>query len=506
MKVNINLLPTPELIGRRDTGGGAWTVDHCEARRGDPRTDLINRVMNAPSNDDELARVIRAHELMHSKISPANEWPKWIERKVATSRSLKAVEELRVNYLCQKAGFAMNEFLADGSEMADGERIGLLKDWPLAVTMTFATASSKANKAFLNGVRRHNRVWGDALLDISKRAIKEMKKADKHGGLASTDEDSKSKLAPLGFTHTERLAEWLDRLIDADPKDIEKEYGDKREEKKQKKAEKDAKSSSTTDASESEGVHSNKHGDDDGDETKGRMSGTPITNITPSSPNDKAINWTELRVKRLPMPKLTKGNIGKKRVASNVGLRPRRMHRIVTDPEMRIFDRVTRGRGGVVIIDASGSMNFTHEQIRNIVENAPGALVALYTDRAGSGTNMFIVADKGRMVSELPETGFGNGVDFPALVWGVKHRQRHNSPMIWVTDGGVCAGNSGFSNISAMQCLTYCKKNRIAIVPYIEDAIAQLGNLRKGNKVKSIYPSMLKHTYKELMGHELRND
>jgi len=503
MKTNVNLLPTPELIGRRDTGGGAWTVNNCEARRGDPRTDLINRVMDAPSDNDELARVIRAHELMHSKISPANEWPAWIKREVATRRSLEAVEELRVNYLCQKAGFKMNEFLADGSEMADGERIGAIRDWQGAVTMALATASSKANKAFLNGVRRHNRVWGDALLDISKRAIKEMKKADKHGGLASTAEDSKSKLAPLGFTHTERLAEWLDRLVGVDPKDIEREYGDKREEKKQKKTGKIADSSTTAD--EGKGIHSNKDGDGD-EKTKGRMSGTPITNITPSSPSDRAITWTELRVARLPMPKLTKGNIGKRRVASNVGLRPRRMHRILTDPEMRIFDRVIRGRGGVVIIDASGSMNFTHEQIRNIVENAPGALVALYTDRAGKGTNMFIVADKGRMVNELPETGFGNGVDFPALVWGVKHKQRHNSPMIWVTDGGVCAGNTGFSNISAMQCLTYCKKNRIAIVPYIEDAIEQLNNLRKGSKVKSIYPPMLKNAYLELMGQELRND
>lgn len=495
------ILAEPELLQRRDTERGRWSVTEARPVRGEPMTNNVTREMKVPSHDDMVARCIRAHEMMHAKISPAHDWDKWIKRGIASAEAMKAVEELRVNYLCTKAGFPMKEYLGDGSEMADGERIACTKDWATAVMMNVATIGTKSHKDFLTGIRRHNRVWGDALLDFSKRALKEIKKADKTGRIADTQQCSSSGLSPAGFLHTERLAEWLDRIAGIDPKEIEEVYAEKRAKKgagKGKKSEGEA-----TDADgDGEVTHTNVGVS--GEDSKGRMTGNPFEGITPDKGHRHAPEWADLNVLTLPMPKVTKGNIGKKRIASASGSRPRRIHRMMTDPQMRIFDRKTKGNGGVVIIDASGSMSFTHDQIRQMVENAPGATVAIYTDRNQPGLpNMWVVADKGRMVSELPETGFGNGVDFPAIKWGTTKRQKSSSPMIWVTDGGVCGKNDNFTNILAMQCIKFCKQNNIVVVPHVEEAITQLTNLKNGGRAVSKWPAQFHHVYREMNGTEL---
>lgn len=484
----------PEMLGRKDSEHGNWNVDTCNPRRGEPYTDLINKGMKVPMHDTDLARVIRAHELMHAKVSPALSYTKWIDRKIATLESLVVVEELRVNFLCEKAGFDMKNKLTDGGETADGERVAATKDWAGAVQMTIATAGTASSKAFLNGVRRHNAEWGVILVDISKRAVKEMEKAYRKGRLASTDVDAVTGLAPFGYSHTERIAEWVDRLSANAPQEPEEEVvsgsssGESEEESPApRKRGRPAKAKA--------GGHSN-----EGIGKVGSATGKPYQGITPSAATGINPSWAELVVERCPMPRNTKGSIGKKRTASNIGRSPRRIHRLITDPEKRVFDKVTRGTGGVVIIDGSGSMSFTHDQIRKMVECAPGATVAVYTDRGTGKANMWVVADKGKMVSELPNFGFGNGVDFPALEWAVKNRQRPSSPIIWVTDGGVCPARGGFNDLLAMQCVTYCKKNNIIVLPYVEEALSELRKMKAGQKGKSQWPFLLRQAHKNMMG------
>lgn len=483
----------PELLHRDDVQGGRWTIEECRATRGEPSTSITAREMNIPTQDDELARCIRAHEMMHAKVSPAGDWGKWIDRKVASRQSMVVVEELRVNYLCGVAGFSVKQNLTDGGETADGERIGATKDWAGAVQMAIATAGTASNKAFLTGIRRHHRPWGPILLDISKRAVKEMQKAYKTRTLASTMIDPKSGLYPFGFSHTERIAEWVDRLCAKSPEDIERE---KAEAKRAKEEARKAKAEGNNGESESRS-----HGAE-GSADKGDMDGNPYKGMTPDDPKRNGVpHWGELKVEILPMPVHSKGNIGKKRIASNVGMRPRRMHRLLTDPQMRVFDRTVRGTGGVVIIDGSGSMSFTREQLTRIIENAPGATVAIYTDK-GVGPNLWVVARKGRMVDSLPDVGMNNGVDFPAIEWGTKQKQTSSSPMIWVTDGGVCGPNQGYSNMLAMQCINFCKKNNIVVVPHVNEAIDQLKKLKNGEKATSVWPPMFREAYRSTHGRD----
>jgi hypothetical protein len=502
-----SIVVEPELLGRRDTDHGRWDVSECNPRRGEPRTNIVSREMVAPTHDTVLARVIRAHEMMHAKVTPAHSYPRWVERQIATNKAMTVVEELRVNLLCQKAGFDVKGNLTDGGETADGERITATKDWHGAVLMAIATAGTASNKAFLTGVRRHNREWGIILADISKRAVKEMEKAYRTGTLASTEVDRRTGLAPLGFSHVERIAEWVDRLASIVP-----------EEPTETSTETNG-TGAGAGAGDGEGAgesqaprkrgrpkkHNPAGGHSNGGTGDGSATGNPYKGITPDQYNGASPpQWGELRIERCAMPKHTKGNIGKKRIASNMGRAPRRIHRLLTDPEKRIFDKVSRGTGGIVVIDASGSMSFTHDQIRQMVENAPGATVVAYTDRGNTGPNMWVIADKGKMVNELPDVfGHGNGVDFPAIEWAVKNRQSSRSPIIWVTDGGVCPTSGGYSDMLGMQCINYCIKNNIIVLPYVTEAVDALKKMKNGNKVKSRWPYQFKSTYKNKMGVEL---
>lgn len=487
--------PLPTMLGRRDVEWGQWRVQNCRPVRGEPATSVNERIMFAPTDESELARVIRAHEMIHAKISPtAEQFDKWIHREVASEQAMIVAEELRVNFLAQKSGFDVKNHLSDGTELSTGERLAQTNDWAGAVAMCIGTAGTAGHKPFLNGVRRHNRAWGDALLDIGKRALREIKKSDNAGDLASTNADPHSTgLSPRGFAHTERLAEWVDRLADFPPP-------------KDRKGKKGKGGSGITSDKDKEGMstHTNKGV---GDEANRK--GDPLKRITPSDPHARTGRWSELNIERCPMPKYSKGIMGKKRIATNMGRRPRRIHRMLTDPAMRVFDRTTKGTGGMVIIDASGSMSFTTEQIAEIITHAPGATVAIYSDRNdGRTTNFWVVADKGRMVENVEncDYGYGNGVDFPAIQWGVKNRHNAKAPLVWVTDGGVCGAGDNFSDVLALQCLNYARKHRFVVVPHIEEAIKQLKQMSNGGVAKSVYPQMFQKLWHDHTGELLEGE
>jgi hypothetical protein len=152
--------------------------------------------------------------------------------------------------------------------------------------------------------------------------------------------------------------------------------------------------------------------------------------------------------------------------------------------------------GGVVCVDASGSMSLSQDDVRRILEASPGATVIAYSDIRDGIPNAWILADKGRMVDEMPEMGQGNGVDFPALEWAVKRRQHSTAPVIWMTDGGVCGPNQGFSELLANQCTAFCLEKKIHLTENAEATIALLGALSKGLTIpKTPFPYMLKHAW-----------
>ena len=148
--------------------------------------------------------------------------------------------------------------------------------------------------------------------------------------------------------------------------------------------------------------------------------------------------WPEVRVGRLPLVRSAPGGLGRSRRPADRGRAPRRVHRLLTDPHRRVFDQYRRSNGGVVLIDGSGSMQLGVQDVRTILEAAPGATVAIYACGTGEEPeNLWVLAEQGRMADRIPERPAGNGVDAPAAEWAVRSRQHPRAPVVWITDGWV---------------------------------------------------------------------
>ena len=200
------------------------------------------------------------------------------------------------------------------------------------------------------------------------------------------------------------------------------------------------------------------------------------------------------------------GGLGKKRVASNMGRNPRRLSRLLTDPQRRIFDRKVKGDGGVVLIDYSGSMSLSTAEVLEIMDAAPGCTVACYStndwDRDGK-PNLWVLGARGRMTTAIPRSRIGNGVDHPALVWAIQQKQRRHAPVVWVTDGGVVGPGQGYRDQLAMQCIKTCLKSKVLIRNSTEDAVELLHDLAADKRVEQWWPSYFRTTHRRVTGKRL---
>lgn len=493
MSKKVKQIAEPNFITRRDREMGRWTVEECAPKRGDAYTDPIGRRVVAPIGTSELDRLIRAHELMHAKISPADDWEKWVDRAIATKESMISVEEVRVNMALTQLGFDLSG-LTDNNEDADGEYCAIHEQWDAAVRFAVGTAGTGGGKKFLVGVRRHNKKWADALAKIQKRVLKELASAEKKRHNLYSTRVSRAGIAPEGFLHVERLGEYIDRLTEHPPQEEAPTQAD-----------------ATSGETES---------DDDGDTTKVGVGSTEKVNdptkdykevlreIVPMN-DDSWRNmgeWSKLVWGKVPLHRVANGKLGRKRIASAVGKNPRRIQRLLTDPQMRVFDRVQRGSGGVVLIDGSGSMTLSHKNVLRILEASPGAIVAIYSDMdegKGEKPNIHILAKDGKMVAsdkEMPRFGAGNGCDLPALEWAIKQRERGSTPVVWVTDGGVCTSGGGWAPRLAVACIKTAQKHNVLCVEDTDEAVDALKKLNSRKPVERKWPEYFRHTIENIGG------
>ena len=489
--------PLPEALGRWDveTRPGEWDVKSCEPTRGLPVTSVEQRFMRVPMGDDELSRTVRAHELIHAKISPTD-LTKWVERGIASDDAMRSVEEVRVNYLASRLGYNTN-ILLDGSEQTSGERAVALNDWHGAVMFAVAVAGTGASKKFLTGVRRHNKVWADVLADISKRLMKEIKRV-KPADLAST---LVVDGVVAGFAHTERLAEWVDRLAGEAPSqpDDEKEKGEGG-------GDGSFKSDATTESDETPTPRKRGRPRKDESTTTDAVNRSRTKTPVGTEYGEVIPSWMKLKVERTPLPDVLSGSLGKKRIASMSGKHPRRIHRMITDPQRRVFDRIVKGKGGIVVIDCSGSMRLTREQVRDVVMASPGCTVVAYTvhdweiDENGEAVkpNAWVLADEGRICDELPfSRGAGNGVDLPVLEWAVKNRKRQSTPIVWVSDGVVTGYHDNSHTALFLKAGEYVLRNNIMTAPTTDEAVKYLSALGRGERLPRKLPTILRDVLKK---------
>jgi hypothetical protein len=129
--------------------------------------------------------------------------------------------------------------------------------------------------------------------------------------------------------------------------------------------------------------------------------------------------------------------------------------------------------GCTVLIDASGSMRFSAEEILQVMQLMPAALIAAYDGDDTKG-ELRILAKKGRRVDSHHFKGpvGGNAVDGPALEWLSKQA----GPRYWVSDGHI-VGYRG-ARTPAMYAAVYktCRDANILRVDGLSDVIAKFSD------------------------------
>ena len=463
----------PEWLSRKDGPAGSWTVQQGQATRGNAWTNRIDRIMQVPFGDDDLSRVVRAHEMMHAKVSP--EGLGFASQMSVASEAIIVAEEFRVNSLCSAVGFDMNH-LRDGSESTTGKRLAKNKDWNNIVQMICATAGTKACKDLIRGISTESKELAGKARKVEKsftdywkgqrnrfgalrdpRSLKRLADAvgDTTPMVFDSDGNAVAKyhedyilqrgqvVLPAGMAYTFEVSRMVDAML---------RYDDK-----------------VADASEL---------DEDGVPTDEELAGMV------KSGGRK--NWARLIVDRsVPLTRRAKGNLGRRRVATNIGVAPRRMERLLTDPEKRVFDRTIKGQGGVILIDQSGSMRLDDDDVMALVNEAPGCVVIGYSHRPNSSgePNVWILADRGKVCNKVRKGNGGNGVDGPALVFANKLRKK-GEPLVWVCDGMVTTADDGIAPDSLQrQVVSFVRKHSVHMVGTVDEAVKALRKAKSGQRL-----------------------
>ena len=126
------------------------------------------------------------------------------------------------------------------------------------------------------------------------------------------------------------------------------------------------------------------------------------------------------------------------RQLSDAGIKPRNIHRILTDK--KVFTRRKKIAGGSVMIDFSGSMGWGRDEVREVIRLLPASTIAGYTGYVGTMENYHgdirVIADKGKYddnaIDRLHDHG-NNNIDLDALKW----LAQQDEPRIWVSDQQV---------------------------------------------------------------------
>ncbi len=206
----------------------------------------------------------------------------------------------------------------------------------------------------------------------------------------------------------------------------------------------------------------------------------------PAKDDIREQQWCKLKPAYPKLELVHNGRMNRKRRANELGKTPKYLNRLLTDPSRRIFAKKTKSLGGIVIIDCSGSMDLTDNDIEKLVTSASGSTVWAYsaTCRDYELENCWLIAHKGKRVRTLPNFHGGNGVDLPAIAFANRYRRNKNDVMIWISDGMV-TGNGDTTNSRLRRATAhFIRKHQIHHVKELTEAMKLLSDAQKGKHTK----------------------
>jgi hypothetical protein len=151
-------------------------------------------------------------------------------------------------------------------------------------------------------------------------------------------------------------------------------------------------------------------------------------------------------------------------------------HRLWIDGRVNVTPRPVRA--GTILIDKSGSMRLSLDQVDRFVQAVPGAVVAIYAGKGSSGI-LRVLARDGRAIERGDFTrGLGemNVVDLPAIRDWLCDR-RNPRPWILVSDGHYTGINDDSDDALRGAIREVIERNRVHQVETVDQALALLRNL-----------------------------
>lgn len=412
----------PELLsGRADEASlRPWTIHEGSTMRGAASCNLSDRILQVPLGAGEQARVVRAHELMHARVSPhAHHLLRALDE--VSPRALECAEELRVNTLLLRLGFDLS-VLCDGSEKPGARRLASDGSWAEAVCFMLAVLGTGAERDFFSGVRLGDATWLAPLRAVRKRALAILDEST--GSLSAThlnDDDLPSGYATSTLVIARVVTSVLGARVPASTQELRMFRRSL--------------------------------------EAGGRRPPTGVFAPLVVDHDLSRIHGVQRRPSRRTRP-------------ATSGPAMRHPGRLLTDQHRRAFSRRVTARGGVVVVDQSGSMDLDAEQLHALVRAAPEALVVGYSHRPGDrgGTpNCWVLCDRVRVAASYPSGNVGNGVDGPVLFWALGQRRR-GEVVVWVTDGQVTDSHDHPDERLADSCADLVRRHRIRLARDLTEA------------------------------------
>ena len=417
----------PELLAGREDEETArpWTVREGSTARGSASCNLTERVLEVPMDASAQARVVRAHELMHARVSPHVEHLMMALDEVSP-RALECAEELRVNTLLARLHFDV-ALLRDGTEKIGGRRVAEAGEWAEAVCFLMAVVGTGAEREYLAGLRQGRATWVPALRAIRKRALALLSQLSTTtlAGTRLDDDGLPSGYAASTLVIARMLTQSLDARVPTTP-----------------------------------------------DELRSFRRSLEEGGRRPATGHFAALVVDTSLVQRTASPR---GSVQRSR-ATTTGTTLRYPGRLLTDEHRRAFAQRRRSHGGVVVIDQSGSMDLDSRALSELVRSAPNALVVGYSHRPGdrgATPNAWLLSNRGTIARECPSGNVGNGVDGPALRWALAQRLERE-PVVWVTDGQVTDSHDHPDAALTIECATLVRRHRIRLVRDLADATKAL--------------------------------
>lgn len=182
--------------------------------------------------------------------------------------------------------------------------------------------------------------------------------------------------------------------------------------------------------------------------------------------------WGKMKiVDNLEMIKRPKVRLEKRRKAGFIGALIYPFRALLPAGDGQAFGTVTRQEKGTLVLDCSGSMSLTVEEIEAVLNHAPQTTIALYASNPQSnyGGNLVIAAANGKVVKDMFQThsrgedlrkfrnkylGGDNLVDGPALEWLAQQPE----PRIWISDGGITGNGTVHYEGLLLECKMIVRK------------------------------------------------